>query len=123
MVNTWSTHTSQDSSEVQITHLHEPIKQDGVHGIRIGGRWGVSIGLGNDHEYAIGAQHINVAPDFAESSQQHTQNRLIMLCFLIGAVLAAIACERNVDLIDQHAHSGRAVGVAKLPYSALVAQW
>ena len=41
----------------------------GILGMGIGGGCGVGIGLGYGFGYAIGAQYINVAPDFAERKQ------------------------------------------------------
>ncbi len=41
----------------------------GLLGMGIGGGCGVGIGLGYGFGYAVGAQYINVAPDFAERKQ------------------------------------------------------
>lgn len=46
----------------------------GILGMGIGGGCGVGIGLGYGFGYAIGAQYINVAPDFAERKQKNNLN-------------------------------------------------
>lgn len=46
----------------------------GILGMGIGGGCGVGIGLGYGFGYAIGAQYINVAPDFAERKHKGNFN-------------------------------------------------
>ncbi|DBA81816.1 TPA: hypothetical protein ACH3X1_007539 [Trebouxia sp. C0004] len=46
----------------------------GLLGMGIGGGCGVGIGLGYGFGYAVGAQYINVAPDFAERKHQGNPN-------------------------------------------------
>ena len=58
------------SQLASITFLHTvagaPI---GLLGMGVGGGCGVGIGLGYGFGCAIGAQYINIAPDFAEKKQ------------------------------------------------------
>ena len=46
----------------------------GILGMGIGGGCGVGIGLGYGFGYALGAQYINVAPDFAERKTKRQPN-------------------------------------------------
>lgn len=46
----------------------------GVLGMGVGGGCGIGIGLGWGFGYAIGAQYINVAPDFAERKTRRQPN-------------------------------------------------
>ena len=49
----------------------------GILGMGIGGGCGVGIGLGYGFGYAVGAQYINVSPDFAEQKQQKGNRNVV----------------------------------------------